>query len=1270
MRASMAQLQKAGDETRAERRSDQKKAGNSNGSFDHTYRFLLRPSSTNLHNGTSRVTSRYFDWVATATSVIWTEQDEWKKQYKMVKYSASEHNRPFTEMLRERNGYECAEISFVMDRHPSTRGEHETLCVEAFCQGAEAVLLESDPSSIRGHQLSNVDEPKAWISDRNYWLLRDAVPRTLLYENILGRMEFYQVLQNERFREGPSGEMIGPIRHLFVSNPDGTSVMAILKTANQFQAPALHELFANYITTSPTPSIKLKVSDFWNTSYVISLTLPFYAIGLSARQDKRHSEDSPLEGKLVLHEGVYSFAATGVTEEHWTAYCFDDDFYESEPRLLEEGEELESSEEFVDPIIVEVEVKDTATQWRPRQYSLALSIQLDKIHGHHARIHDVFKHSLDSYTPSTKVVPSRNLNPSNKHDWKRFPELLSKVIFYNAKNVEEVENFLANDVQLSSVGVPQGQLWQSLRNDVKALKALRAIEGTLKELRDVGDKLEETKRSFKELRRERKLDRADEQESRDERAKEVAVAAVAFAILSLIAQVYSGKPQKGDEASWPGYLFLVASFIVICIAVILYMLRKYVTIHGKALVAKLNGTLWMARLGLRRSPIVAQLAALKGNPQKSPSESLPSSLNTITAHIVAMAVTTCSVSGIENLLGKAGLDTPIPEYPGADIVHNPQDIFRVYLADTIQKLTNCDRLIAYDAIQTSNVTGMGDLVVVAPRLRLKDVNNEELAKDLLQKLPRIPPFGCPIRDGIRLQVFFSPNTLSRLLLSYISDRNVSYGYDTSLGLKDQTVPDGQKKKVIVEYSSPNMASEFQVSHLRSTLLGTYVANIHASMGWDVIRMNYLGDWGKQIGLLAAGWQRFGSEDEFANRPLRHLLQVKHKIEELFKPEVDKCKAMKANDQDTSEIESQGLYAERDDFFKKMEDKDPEAIALWQRFRDATVKDLTDSYARLGVMFDEYSGESQVTSESIAEAEQALKEKGIYEEHDDSWQIDFSKHEAKGLSIAVLRYRNGTTSYLLRDVAAVLDRFKAHSFDKMIYVAAMEQEMHFNRVIKTLKLMGRQDLAERIQHTSFAKMNGLPEELKGAELLSDYFDGCRSMVQAHLEEEEEEVSHVDNSERSVDILGLAGLFVRDHYHKRNTSYTSDAKKMTRLEGETGAAIQNSYARLLKRLGTEPTNFDYATLDYASLESEDYAELLRILLQYPDAAHGSFKSLEPSLIVVYLLRLVDQLMVTLDDDDERDWTDQESASKARLALYENARQVFENALKLLGVAPWSL
>lgn len=95
---------------------------------------------------------------------------------------------------------------------------------------------------------------------------------------------------------------------------------------------------------------------------------------------------------------------------------------------------------------------------------------------------------------------------------------------------------------------------------------------------------------------------------------------------------------------------------------------------------------------------------------------------------------TCSVDGLQDLLGKVGLDTPVPAFPGADIIHNPQDIFRAYLADTLQKLLNCDRAIAYDAIQPSNVTGMGDLVIVSPRLRLRDVKPKDLVSDLAHRV--------------------------------------------------------------------------------------------------------------------------------------------------------------------------------------------------------------------------------------------------------------------------------------------------------------------------------------------------------------------------------------------------------------------------------------------------------------------------------------------------------------------------------------------------------
>lgn len=527
---------------------------------------------------------------------------------------------------------------------------------------------------------------------------------------------------------------------------------------------------------------------------------------------------------------------------------------------------------------------------------------------------------------------------------------------------------------------------------------------------------------------------------------------------------------------------------------------------------------------------------------------------------------------------------------------------------------------------------------------------------------------CPIQDGIHLRVLSSPNTLPRLLLPYVHDRNESYGYDASLGSTDPGKSGSPKKKLIVEFSSPNMASEFQVTHLRSTLIGAYIANIHERSGWDVMRMNYLGDWGKQIGLLAAGWQRFGSEEEFKKDPLQHLLEVNHKIKELFKPELDACKAAKAEGKDVSVIESQGLYAERDDFFKKMEDRDPDALALCQRFRKTTVDDYATSYAKLGIQFDEYSGESKASVESIAVIETALKEKGVYEESDGSWMIDFSKHDAKGLSTAIVRYRNGTTSYLLRDLAAVLDRDKAYPFDKMIYVVTMEQDMHFHRLTKTLELMGRGDLAAKIQHVAFSKPTGLPDQLKSAHLLSDYLTNCCSEMKANMPEEGEEQIFITHTDASVESLGLSCLLVQDLSHKRTTSYAYDSKKMTSFEELSGATLQNCYARLLATIGSQSNKIDYKTLDYSKLETEDYSDLLRIVAQYPDTVQQSFKNLEPNVVLGYLFRLVDQLMITLDDDDAQDWTDREDADKARVALYENARQVLENGLRLLGISPW--
>ncbi|KAF5565332.1 arginyl-tRNA synthetase [Fusarium phyllophilum] len=1103
-------------------------------------------------------------------------------------------------------GIESGEIPSFMFSSPNMPSwERRVSNAESFCEHGDFALQHFVPADESNSRRAYAQEPRAWISD-NSSSFQNPVSSGVNKIRTLNNTELKDFLQVKPFGPDATDDVPVHTRRVYISNPNGASILALIRTVPAPQADGFRKLLAGYFTTPPVPSLMLIDSDWWPpASFIIAFNLPFFAISTMERQDHRkcgadknlrasysleflHLEESSSgeeswdnttrSDTLVLQGGVFSLMVTGQSDEYWTAVCLNDDFFEEDQHVLDD-ETLD-----VDPII-QIPSLSPRNSWSPRAYALlALEQQLEKIIEYHEDVHHHLKISLDRYVSIVQQDAITNNSPKRIQEWRRsFPEVLSSVMNSSSSLALQLHDFILEDLRVGQDEAFHGILWQGLQGDISALRSLRKIKGLHSRLRTTGVHFEHLKIAYETAKH--------GEESRREAVRNE--------------DVQRGETDTETNNAQPG--------------------------------KEQNKDNTVLRIA------IAAFSAFQHSPScdYEATRTLTSDSSfTLQHHYYHRGY------GSDNLLY-----TPIPEYPGADIVHNPQDIFRVYLADTIQKLVNCDRLVAYDAIQTSNITGMGDLVIVAPKLRLKDVKADELAKDLLQK------------------VYFSPNTLSRLLLSYISDRSTSYGYDTSLGLVDPSIPDGPKKKLLVEFSSPNMASEFQVSHLRSTLIGTYIANIHSNMGWNVVKMNYLGDWGKQIGLLAAGWQRFGSEDEFAKQPLRHLLEVNHKIQDLFKPELEECKATKANKQDVTEIESRGLYAERDIFFKKMEDREPEAIAVWQRFRDATVKDYTESYAQLGVTFDEYSGESQVTAESIAEVEQALKDKGIYDEHDDSLMIDFSKHDARGLSLAVLRYRNGTTSYLLRDLAAVFDRYKKHQFDKMIYVVAMEQEMHFHRVTKTLELMGRQDLAERIQHVSFAKINGLPEDLKGAELLSDYLGGCRSMVQTSLDEEEEETFHVDKSEKSVEQLGLAGLFIQDHYHKRNTSYAVDPKKSLSLEGETGAAIQNCYARLLKKLESGPGSFDYATLDHTSLETEDYAELLRILLQYPDAAHGSFRTLEPSFIVVYLLRIVDQLTATLDDDDEKDWAGLDAASEARYALYENARQVFENALRLLGVSPWS-
>ncbi|KAG5789923.1 hypothetical protein H9Q69_011006 [Fusarium xylarioides] len=648
-----------------------------------------------------------------------------------------------------------------------------------------------------------------------------------------------------------------------------------------------------------------------------------------------------------------------------------------------------------------------------------------------------------------------------------------------------------------------------------------------------------------------------------------------------------------------------------------------------------------------------------------------------------MASLTMTTAELGSQLAMLGLKSDVPEIPSADILAKPLDVFRSHLADLIASAVNCDASSAYDAIADSS---MGDLELIVPKLKLGDHGSPLSSVDVSRKLPPSPFFTAPFADGPRITFYFSPTALPNLLLPYIQDRKSAYGRCRAESFDHgASVHSPGRKKVLVEFSSPNVGSEFNGNHLRSTLIGLFISNIYELMGWDVVKLNYLGDWGKEVALLAIGFGRFGSEDILKTKPLEHMLEVYLRIKALFKPEQEESKRAKDQGSSTADIEGKGLFAERDTFFRDLESRSEAALHLWSQFRELSVSHLRASYLRMGVEFDEFSGESQVNPETMNEVEAALKAKGVLDQNDEgSWVIDFTKHSGKagkGLGVQVLRNHDGTTTYLLRDIGAAIDRYSTYHFDKMIYVVSSRQSSHFQQLSIALKLMGRADIDEKIQHASFGELQGLPEHMKGPLLLDNILDECNcSLGMPHISNP----THETNKKGTVvhgDAMAVGALVSREiAVKKRSHNYALQVDHMAQEEG-AALNLQQFYAKIISAIWELQTEaVEAAAINSSVFEDDAMAELFGILARYPEMTTAAFKSLEPHTILVYLSQLAYSLDLNADNEDTQN--DEEGADagdnepsnspeeddtgvlRARLELYRCVQQVVENGMRLLG------
>ncbi|KAK2601844.1 hypothetical protein QQS21_004627 [Conoideocrella luteorostrata] len=630
-------------------------------------------------------------------------------------------------------------------------------------------------------------------------------------------------------------------------------------------------------------------------------------------------------------------------------------------------------------------------------------------------------------------------------------------------------------------------------------------------------------------------------------------------------------------------------------------------------------------------------------------------------------VSTLSPEGIRACLQSVGVDISIDSFPLANFCTSPITIYFSYLAATLVNLTNCDADAAWDSIQTSG--DVSDLVVVIPRLQLPSIDPNEFASELrmrhrsyvssLTGLPQFPVnalFDDPFNDDCNLRFNFKLATLGRLLIPYILDRGPQYGNSTSLEAEQPAELGSGRRKALVEFSSPNIGKEFNGGHMRSTIIGMSIASLYESMGWDVIRMNYLGDWGQHIGLLMAGWFKFGSEESFSEDPLRHLLDISHRVDSLYKSQRD----------DGPAADGTITNDEKDRWCKRLEEGCPDVITLWKRFRDASVSGYIDNYARLDLKFDDYSGESAFSPETITEIESSLKEKGVYKESAGAWVINFNELSPKGLPTAILRYRNGSTTYLMRDIAAFLERRKKYTFEKMIYVAPSKQDTHFKQLFAALELLD-QDVCSKLIHIGFAKVEySMPPTDSVGILLRDVLDHCQTAVKSHLEADRHvEAGLFADDSRVSNTLSVANLVTHCLAHRHTTNIRIDIDQITSTKSHSGISLHRWYAVLCSKL--EGKVDKHKVLDNDDiLDEEKYSDALRLLIQFPDVLRTSFNSttLESSTVLTYLFRVTGVLSTLLEHGES---PVEPTLNVAELALYESIRQVLENGIRILGMTP---
>lgn len=511
-----------------------------------------------------------------------------------------------------------------------------------------------------------------------------------------------------------------------------------------------------------------------------------------------------------------------------------------------------------------------------------------------------------------------------------------------------------------------------------------------------------------------------------------------------------------------------------------------------------------------------------------------------------------------------------------------------------------------------------------------------IAAELAEKLQGEKLFSEVSPVNAYVNMFVSREEMMKSTVSEVLEEKENFGRSDI----------GGNKKVIVEFSSPNIAKPFHIGHIRSTVIGNSLSKIYDALGYDVFKINHLGDYGTQFGKMICAYRRWGNREDVINSPIKTLLGYYTK----FHVEVE---------------EHPELEDEARAIFTKLEQGSKEEVELWQWFREESLKEFQRVYDMLGIEFDSYNGES-FYSDKMPRFEKELSDKGLLQESKGAQVVDLEEYK---LGTALIKKSDGSSLYITRDIAAAVYRKENYDFYKNIYVVATQQNLHFQQLFKIIELMGY-DWANQCVHVPFGMVRleeGTMSTRHGRVVfLEDVLNGAIEKTREIIEEKN---PNIENLEEITSQVGIGAVVFNELSNNRIKDYTFKWDQILNFDGETGPYVQYTHARcasLLRKAGEDivakaqdPKNVDFALL----AKSDSAYELTKLIYAFPGVVEQAGEKYEPSIITRHIIDIAQCFNKLY--HDEHIIVDDEVEKTSKIALVIATKRVIATGIGLLGM-----